>query len=109
MSQLRLTVQTITPLLMYGADNKDDRRTNDSIRQVPELRASALRGILRYWLRAVLGGHILSTSQVYEKESSILGSTDTGSRIQLRVQQGRNMQAAGKTNSVAQPNQWVST
>jgi len=91
MTQLRLTVQTITPLLMYGADNKDDR-TNDSLRAVPELRSSSLRGILRYWLRTVLGGQITSVSQLYEKESNILGSTDAGSRVQLRVQRTQSMQ-----------------
>lgn len=91
MTQLRLTVQTITPLLMYGADNKDDR-TNDSIHAKPELRATAIRGILRYWLRAVLGGHITSVSKIYEQESAVLGSTDTGSRVSVRVQPARSMQ-----------------
>ncbi len=92
MTQLRLTVQTVTPLLMYGADNKDDR-TNSSIRSEPELRASSLRGILRYWLRAVLGGHITSVSKVSEEESKILGSTDVGSRVNVRVQKGLSMRA----------------
>jgi CRISPR type III-B/RAMP module RAMP protein Cmr1 len=78
---------------MYGADNKDDR-TNNSIRAEPELRASSLRGILRYWLRAILGGQPISVSQVFEQESAILGSTATGSRVNVRVQQGRSMQAA---------------
>jgi len=78
---------------MYGADNKDDR-TNDSIRAEPELRASAIRGLLRYWLRAVLGGHITSVSEVYAQESAILGSTAIGSRVNVRVQQGRSMQTA---------------
>lgn len=93
MPQLRLTIQTITPLLMYGADNKDDR-TNSSIRAEPELRATAIRGLLRYWLRAVLGGKFTAISKVYEHESAILGSTDTGSRINVRVQTGRSMQIA---------------
>jgi len=92
MTQLRLTVQTITPLLMYGADNKDDR-TNDSIKAEPELRASAIRGLLRYWLRAALGGHITSVSKMYEQESAILGSTDTGSKVSVRVLQERSMQS----------------
>ena len=93
MPQLRLTVQTVTPLLMYGADNKDDR-TNESIQAKPELRAASIRGILRYWLRAVLGGQIPSVDQMYEKESAILGSTDSGSKIRVRVQQSRAMEAA---------------
>ncbi|MBZ0275574.1 MAG: type III-B CRISPR module RAMP protein Cmr1 [Anaerolineae bacterium] len=92
MPQLRLTVQSMTPLLMYGADNKDDRQ-NTSLRAEPELRASSIRGMLRYWLRAVLGAKIPFTGQVFEAESAILGSTETGSRIQVRVQQGRSMRS----------------
>lgn len=84
MPQLRLTVQTITPLLMYGADNRVDR-TNSSIQPQPELRAPAIRGHLRYWLRAVLGKKFATTSKVYEQESAILGSTESGSRVNVRV------------------------
>lgn len=95
MPQLRLTVQTITPLLMYGAANKDDR-VNKKLRAEPELRASSIRGMLRYWLRAVLGAQYPSSSAVYEKESAILGSTETGSRVRVRVQPSRSLQTAGK-------------
>lgn len=91
MPQLRLTVQSITPLLMYGADNKDDRQ-NTSLRAEPELRASSIRGVLRYWLRAVLGAKESFTSKVFEAESAILGSTEAGSKVQVRVQAGRSMQ-----------------
>jgi CRISPR type III-B/RAMP module RAMP protein Cmr1 len=95
MPQLHLTVQTLTPLLMYGADNKDDR-INNSIRAEPELRASSLRGILRYWLRAVIGAHTRAVSQVYAQESAILGSTDMGSRVNMRVQRMKSMQTQGR-------------
>lgn len=91
MPQIRLTVQTLTPLLMYGADNKDDR-TNNSIRAEPELRASSIRGILRYWLRAVLGNDKNQTKTIYERESAVLGSTDIGSRVQVRVRPLRSAQ-----------------
>lgn len=90
MPQLRLTVQTITPLLMYGAHNKDDR-ANRSLEAIPELRAPSIRGILRYWLRAVLGARLASTGAVFEEESKILGSTDTGSRIRVRVYRSQGM------------------
>lgn len=91
MAQLRLTVQSITPLLMYGADNKDDR-TNTSLKAKPELRATGVRGVLRYWLRAVLGNHSRSSSEVFEQESQILGSTEVGSRVALRVYQSGGME-----------------
>ena len=43
---LRLPLVTLTPLFLGGADPRGD----------PELRASSLRGALRFWLRALLGG-----------------------------------------------------
>ncbi len=85
-------MQSVTPLLMYGADNKDDR-TNPSLRAEPELRASSLRGTLRYWLRAVLGARFASPREVFEEERAILGSTDSGSKIRVRVYQSNAMRA----------------
>ncbi|GBD18565.1 hypothetical protein HRbin27_01062 [bacterium HR27] len=43
---LRLPLVTLTPLFLGGADPRGD----------PELRASSVRGALRFWLRALLGG-----------------------------------------------------
>lgn len=83
MSSIRLTVQTVTPLLMFGANN--DMKRGD-----PELRASSIRGILRYWLRAVLGSKGLNPTQLYKEESEILGNTEQGSRVNLRVMKGRS-------------------
>lgn len=96
MPQLRLTFKTITPLLMYGADNKDDR-VNKTMQAIPELRASSLRGILRYWLRAVLGARTQAISELYDHESAILGSTEAGSRVRVRVQRGKMRKEAGLT------------
>ncbi|RMF80526.1 MAG: type III-B CRISPR module RAMP protein Cmr1, partial [Chloroflexi bacterium] len=79
-----LTVQTITPLVMYGADNKGRSA-------VPELRATSIRGILRYWLRAVLGSQSINPERVYEKESAILGKTETASKVTVQVQASRSM------------------
>jgi len=39
----------------------------------------------------VLGGRFTASSQVYEVESRILGSTDVGSRVQIRVQPTQSM------------------
>lgn len=80
MATLRLTVETITPLLMFGADQRE-----------PELRGSAFRGQLRYWLRAVLGAEHTSSPALYEAESQIMGSTETGSKVVVRVQASRSM------------------
>lgn len=81
MPSLRLTVETLSPLLMYGADQNE-----------PELRGSSFRGILRYWLRAVLGARYTDPAKLYEQESKILGSTERGSNVAVRVQPSRNMQ-----------------
>ncbi|WP_448575939.1 type III-B CRISPR module RAMP protein Cmr1, partial [Thermomicrobium sp.] len=43
---IRLPLETLTPLFLGGADPRGD----------PELRASSVRGALRFWLRALLGG-----------------------------------------------------
>jgi CRISPR-associated protein Cmr1 len=43
---VRLPLETLTPLFLGGADPRGD----------PELRASSVRGALRFWLRALLGG-----------------------------------------------------
>ena len=43
---VRLPLETLTPLFLGGADPRGD----------PELRASSIRGALRFWLRALLGG-----------------------------------------------------
>jgi CRISPR type III-B/RAMP module RAMP protein Cmr1 len=90
MPSLRLTVETLTPLLMYGADQN-----------VPELRGSSFRGILRYWLRAVLGAkkEYRDSSELYKAESNILGSTERGSKITLKIQQPERMKSS--------PRQWV--
>jgi CRISPR type III-B/RAMP module RAMP protein Cmr1 len=83
MATLRVTLETITPLLMYGADQNE-----------PELRGTSFRGILRYWLRAVLGAKHTNTANLYEAESKILGSTEKGSQINIRVQKPRSVQPA---------------
>lgn len=74
MPGLRLTVETVTPLLMNGAD------------QTPQLRAASFRGVFRYWLRAVLGGAYQGDIEALHKaESRYFGSTDQGSALRVRV------------------------
>lgn len=70
MQQLRVTLETVTPLFLGGADPRGQ----------PELRAPSVRGALRFWLRALLGG-VLGDSNLdalRQAENSIFGSTDTG-------------------------------
>jgi CRISPR type III-B/RAMP module RAMP protein Cmr1 len=74
MSELRLTLKVITPLLMNGADGK------------PELRAASFRGVFRYWLRALLGAtYGNDIGELYKAESRYFGSTKQGSSLNLRA------------------------
>ncbi|MGQ9778178.1 MAG: type III-B CRISPR module RAMP protein Cmr1, partial [Thermodesulfobacteriota bacterium] len=45
MCELKVTLETVTPLFLGGA----------APRGAPELRAPSFRGALRYWLRALVG------------------------------------------------------
>jgi len=74
MAELKLTLETVTPLFLGGAD------------QQPELRPTAFRGALRFWLRALLGAHIGDDlKRLHEEENKVFGSTGGASPIAIRV------------------------
>lgn len=76
--QLKITLETVTPLFLAGADPKGD----------PELRPPAFRAAMRYWWRAALGGVIGDNlSRLTELESRVFGSTKFASPIGLRLKQ----------------------
>jgi len=64
--------KTITPMFMYGADGK-----------TPELRPASIKGVMRFWWRAICGNNNIEKLKDYE--SDILGSTDKRSKINIRV------------------------
>ncbi|MDQ2885191.1 MAG: type III-B CRISPR module RAMP protein Cmr1 [Chloroflexota bacterium] len=71
-------VRTLTPLFLAGAELAG-----------AELRAPTLRGLLRYWLRALVGG-LLGTdgpglASTRQMESAIFGSAGTRSAITVQV------------------------
>jgi CRISPR-associated protein Cmr1 len=72
MSELRFTLETVTPLFLSGADPRGK----------PELRASSVRGTLRFWLRALLGSIIGDTpdklNDLRRAEAAVFGSTQLG-------------------------------
>lgn len=74
--ELGLTLQTVTPLLLAGANN-----------QMAEIRAPALRGVMRYWWRATLGGVIGDSNLdgLRLLETAVFGSPDTGSAVAIRL------------------------
>lgn len=77
---LKVTLETVTPLFLGGAD----------ARGAPELRALSFRGVLRYWLRVALGGVLGGNIEVVRKEEeNVFGSSSEGtgqaSTIIIRV------------------------
>ena len=76
MRELRVRLETVTPMLVRGADNR-----------TPELRPPSFRGAMRYWLRAALGGVIGDSNLegLHKLESAVFGSPDVGSPISIRL------------------------
>ncbi len=76
--QVTVTLRTLTPLFLAGADQ-----------QAAELRAPSFRGVMRYWLRASVGG-IVGTGpdgrkKVADVEKAVFGATDVGSAVSIKV------------------------
>jgi len=75
---MKVTLEAVTPLFLGGADPRGE----------PELRAASIRGALRFWLRALLGGVIgdKDLDALRKAESAVFGSTDTGaSPVVVRI------------------------
>jgi CRISPR-associated protein Cmr1 len=78
MQTVTFDVETLTPLFLAGAEQTK-----------AELRAPSFRGLMRYWLRALVGGAEGTDARGLEKvmktETAIFGATDTGSAISVKV------------------------
>lgn len=77
---LTVMLETVTPLFLGGANP----------RGTPELRAPSVRGALRYWLRAALGGVIgdSNLTGLRTLEQAVFGSSDYGSSISVQLREG---------------------
>ncbi len=54
----------------------------------PEVRVSSIKGEIRFWLRAILGGALGDNLDlIAEVESSLLGSTERSSKVAFRIPQ----------------------
>lgn len=74
--KLQVTLETVTPLFLGGSDPRGK----------PELRAPSLRGVLRFWLRALLGGVLGDNpKEVFQRESQVFGSTEHASPVIVRM------------------------
>jgi CRISPR-associated protein Cmr1 len=74
MRKLTVELETVTPLLSYGA------YTNEL-----ELRPTAFRGALRFWLRAALGGVTDDLDLIKKAEANVFGNTEGGGSVAIRV------------------------
>jgi CRISPR-associated protein Cmr1 len=78
--RLTVTLETVTPMFLGGAEQK------------PELRPPSIRGQLRYWLRAALGSVIGDQDTEALKdlklaESEIFGNTEGTGSVGVRLRQ----------------------
>ncbi|WP_322799124.1 type III-B CRISPR module RAMP protein Cmr1 [Thermoflexus sp.] len=78
MQSLNVTLESITPIFIGGADPRGE----------PELRAASFRGALRFWLRALIGSAIQDQDpgKIRKLESEVFGSTENASPVVLRVE-----------------------
>jgi CRISPR type III-B/RAMP module RAMP protein Cmr1 len=74
MAKYDFTLELVSPAFIAGTDKAR-----------PEMRASSIRGHLRYWGRALLGATITDSKKLYEQESKAFGSTEEGSKFTLLV------------------------
>lgn len=78
MQEVIFDVETITPLFLAGADQ-----------ETAELRAPSFRGVMRYWLRVLVGGGVGTNANglenVRKKETEVFGATDRGSAVAINI------------------------
>jgi CRISPR-associated protein Cmr1 len=78
MEKLVLSLDIVTPLFLGGADQNQ-----------PELRPASVRGALRYWFRALVGGALENEGRHLDelrgRETAVFGDTGTASAVSVRL------------------------
>lgn len=70
--------EVVTPLFLFGADQRS-----------VELREQSLRGIMRFWFRAMMGGVVGDNLNTLRRlESEVFGSTERASSLVTRLMGG---------------------
>lgn len=74
---MRVTLETVTPLFLGGADPG----------KAPELRPPSFRGALRFWWRALLGGVLGddNLTRLREQEAAVFGEIEKSSPVTIRL------------------------
>ncbi|RKD27942.1 CRISPR-associated protein Cmr1 [Caminicella sporogenes DSM 14501] len=88
MKKVEVTCRLITPLFMYGTTNK------------PEIRASSIKGVLRYWWRFF--NYDGDEESFKNRENYIFGSVDNKSPVQIRVERDKNKCEIEKNKNILQ-------
>ncbi|HXF06620.1 MAG TPA: type III-B CRISPR module RAMP protein Cmr1 [Blastocatellia bacterium] len=89
MKKVSVTLETVTPLFLSGNDQN-----------AVELRAASIRGHLRYWYRALLGGlGVTRPDTLHELESQVFGKEERGSPVLVRIKDIRWAGGRIKQNS----------
>lgn len=74
MASYDFNLRLVSPAFIAGTDKNR-----------PEMRATSIRGQMRYWYRAIKGASISDPTKLYEQESKVFGSTTEGSKFSLLV------------------------
>jgi len=82
--------ETITPLFMYGADGT-----------TPELRPASIKGLMRFWWRAVNGD--LSLKELKKQEDEIFGSTEKKSSFSIKMKRYQGIPTNFKIEFILSP------
>ena len=82
MEEIIFELETVTPLFIAGADQRNIENEG--------LRAPSLRGLLRWWFRAIIGGvkffyGNLNLKSVKEEEGKLWGTTERQSKVLLNI------------------------
>ena len=85
MEKIVFECESVTPIFMYGADGK-----------TPELRPASIKGVMRFWWRAINGNKDISILKKAESEifgsikNKVPGSISKKSKIFIRVKNDEN-------------------
>jgi len=78
MEESAYELEVITPLIMKGAEDY-------------ELRVPSIKGVMRFWFRAMIGCLAESTEDLYKIESSIFGGQDKKSDVTIKILDEKNL------------------
>src|SRR3989442_8725717 len=92
MEKVTFEVETLTPMFLAGNDqrlehvkNREDGEPEEAWHIRKELRAPSIRGLLRYWQRALIGGIVSPWQEVKNYEEAVFGATDNSSAVNVRL------------------------